>query len=288
MTKFQIVTDSCCDFTEVEYNAMRVASVPLSVMWDGQCHNHFSNESELKNFYQQMRNGLIATTSALNPYNWIEAMEPFLKEGKDLLVLAVSSGISTTYQSAMIAVSELKEAYPQRIINVVDSLSGSLGEGLLLWHACRMRDAGKTLSEVTKWLTDHCRRICHWVTVNDLSNLKRSGRLNSASAFVGTMLDIKPIIKVTEEGKLVSDAKVRGRKASIRMLAQKFAQNRSASEEDVVTIAHGDCTEDAETLAQILKNEYGVKHILTGYVGPILGAHTGPGVLGLFHIGKQR
>lgn len=285
---FQIVTDSCCDFTDAEYKAMKVACVPLSVMWDGQCHNHFSNESELKSFYQQMRNGLIATTSALNPDNWVKAMEPFLKEGKDLLVIAVSSGISTTYQSAMIAASELKETYPQRIINVIDSLSGSLGEGLLLWYACRMRDAGETLSNVTAWLRDHCRRICHWVTVNDLSNLKRSGRLSSSSAFVGTMLDIKPIIKVTEEGKLVSDAKVRGRRASIRMLVQKFAQYRSASEEDVVTIAHGDCPEDAETLAEILKNEYGVKHILTGYVGPILGAHTGSGVLGLFHIGTQR
>ena len=285
---FQIVTDSCCDFTDAEYNAMNVACVPLSVMWDGQCHNHFSSESELKMFYQQMRNGLIATTSALNPDNWAKAMEPFLKEGKDLLVIAVSSGISTTYQSAMIAASELKEAYPQRSIHVVDSLSGSLGEGLLLWHACRMRDAGESLADVSKWLIDRSRRICHWVTVDDLSNLKRSGRLSSAGAFVGTMLDIKPIIKVTEEGKLVSDAKVRGRKRSIRMLAEKFAPHRSVSEEDLVTIAHGDCPEDAERLAEILKNEYGVKHILTGYVGPILGAHTGPGVLGLFHIGEKR
>lgn len=285
---FQIVTDSCCDFTDAEYKAMNVACVPLSVMWDGQCHNHFSDESELKVFYQQMRNGLIATTSALNPDNWAKAMEPLLKEGKDLLVIAVSSGISTTYQSAMIAASDLKEAYPQRVINVVDSLSGSLGEGLLLWYACRMRDAGETLSNVTEWLRNHCRRICHWVTVNDLSNLKRSGRLSSAGAFVGTMLDIKPIIKVTDEGKLVSDAKVRGRKASIRMLAKKFAQYRSVLEEDVVTIAHGDCPEDAEALAEILKKEYGVKNILKGYVGPILGAHTGPGVLGLFHIGTQR
>lgn len=285
---FQIVTDSCCDFTDAEYKAMNVACVPLSVMWDGQCHNHFSNESELKAFYQQMRNGLIATTSALNPDNWARAMEPFLKEGKDLLVIAVSSGISTTYQSAMIAAADLREAYPQRVIQVVDSLSGSLGEGLLLWHACRMCDAGETLSNAAAWLRDHCRRICHWVTVNDLSNLKRSGRLSSAGAFVGTMLDIKPIIKVTEEGKLVSDTKVRGRRASIRMLAQKFAEYRSDSEEDLVTIAHGDCPEDAEALAAILKNEYGVKHILKGYVGPVLGAHTGPGVLGLFHIGTQR
>lgn len=285
---FQIVTDSCCDFTDEQYKAMDVVCVPLAVMWDGQCHSHFSSESALKQFYEQMRGGLVATTSALNPSNWEKAMEPFLQKGKDLLVIAVSSGISTTYQSAMIAASELRERYPERVIRVVDSLSGSLGEGLLLWHACRMRDAGECLEDAASRLTEHCQRICHWVTVNDLSNLKRSGRLSSAGAFVGTMLDIKPIIKVTGEGKLVSDAKVRGRKASLRMLAQKFAQHRSAEEEDLVTIAHGDCLEDAEALARILKEEYGVKEILTGYVGPILGAHTGPGVLGLFHLGTQR
>lgn len=285
---FQIITDSCCDFTEEQLRKLHVASVPLSVMWDGQCHAHFSSEAELKDFYDQMRGGLVATTSALNPDNWANIMESFLREGKDLLVIAVSSGISTTYQSAVIAASELGEAYPQRVIRVIDSLSGSLGEGLLVWHACRMRDAGESLQKTADWLEAHCRRVCHWVTVNDLSNLKRSGRLSSAGAFVGTMLDIKPIIKVTEEGKLVSDGKVRGRRASIRMLAQKFAQARSFDNEDLVTVAHGDCPEDADTLETILKEEYGVKNILKGYVGPILGAHTGPGVLGLFHIGTGR
>lgn len=285
---YQIITDSCCNFTDTQYKAMQVSCVPLSVMWDGESHSHFSSEAALKAFYGQLRQGLVATTSALNPANWISAMEPFLKEGKDLLVIAVSSGISTTYQSAMIAATELREAYPKRVISVVDSLSGSLGEGLLLWHACRMRDAGESLQAVTAWLKENCRRLCHWVTVNDLSNLKRSGRLSSAGAFVGTMLDIKPIIRVTEEGKLVSDAKVRGRKASIRMLAKKFAESRSPADEELVTIAHGDCPEDAAALESILKEEYGVKNILTGYVGPILGAHTGPGVMGLFHLGVCR
>ena len=286
--EFQIITDSCCDFTEEQYRQLDVCCVPLSVMWDGQFHDHFSSETALKDFYAQMRGGLIATTSALNPDNWARAMEPFLKEGRDLLVIAVSSGISTTYQSAIIAAAELREAYPRQTIQVVDSLSGSLGEGLLLWHACRMRDAGESLQNTAVWLAAHCRRVCHWVTVNDLSNLKRSGRLSSAGAFVGTMLDIKPVIKVTGDGKLVSDSKVRGRKASIRMLAQKFAQARSVSDEELVTIAHGDCIEDAQALERILREEYGVRHILKGYVGPILGAHTGPGVLGLFHIGTQR
>ena len=285
---YQIITDSCCDFTEDVYTAMNVVSVPLSVMWGGRIHGHFSNQEALQAFYRQMRSGLAASTSALNPDNWLQAMEPWLRCGRDLLVLAVSSGVSGTYQSAVIAARELMEQYPDRVIKVVDSLSGSLGEGLLLWHACRLRDAGQPLQQVAAWLENHCGRICHWVTVNDLSHLKRSGRLSSAAAMVGTMLDIKPIIQVSEEGKLVSAGKIRGRKASIRALAKRFAESRCPEEEDLVTIAHGDCPEDAKILETILREEYGVRQIHTGYVGPILGAHTGPGVLGLFHMGVKR
>jgi len=285
---YQIITDSCCDFTDQQYRDMNVIAVSLTCMWDGQCHSHFSNEEDLKDFYTQMRSGLVATTSALNPDNWARAMEPCLKEGKDLLVIAVSSGISTTYQSACIAADELRESYPERTIFVVDSLSGSLGEGLLLWHACRLRDEGISLEDCAAWLEERADRICHWVTVENLSHLKRSGRLSAASAVVGTVLDIKPIIRVTEEGKLVSAAKVRGRKASIRTLAKKFAESYSPEEDDLVTIAHGDCPEDANALAEMLRRDHGVTNIHIGYVGPILGAHTGPGVLGLFHLGTKR
>lgn len=285
---YQIITDSCCDFTEVQYKKLDVTCVPLTVMWDGVSHSHFSIEEALKDFYDRMRFGLIATTSALNPDNWLQAMEPWLQQGRDLLVLTVSSGISATYQSACIAAQDLAEAYPEREIRVVDSLSGSLGEGLLLWHACKLRDAGKRLEETTRWLRENAARVCHWVTVDDLSHLKRSGRLSGAGALLGTMLDIKPLIRVTEEGKLVSDAKVRGRKASLRMLAKKFAQSRDPKSEELVTVAQGDCPEDAEYLAELLRREYGVESIHIGYVGPILGAHTGPGVLGLFHLGVER
>lgn len=285
---YQIITDSCCDFTDREYSGLGVKVVPLSVMWDGVSRSHFSTEEALKEFYEGMRRGRIAATSALNPDSWQRAMEPCLRQGQDVLVLAVSSGISATYQSAVIAARELAEQYPERTIRVADSLGGSLGEGLLLWHACKLRDAGKSLDTVARWLEENGSRVCHWVTVNDLSHLHRSGRLSGAGALLGTMLDIKPIIRVTEEGKLVSDAKVRGRKASIRMLAKKFAESRDINSEDLVTIAHGDCLSDAEVLAEILRREYGVQNIHIGYVGPILGAHTGPGVLGLFHLGMGR
>lgn len=285
---FQIITDSCCDFTDEKYRAMNVVCVPLTVMWNGESRGHFSDEEALKNFYCQMRGGLIAGTSALNPDNWYQAMEPCLKAGQDLLVLTVSSGISATYQSAVIAAQDLKELYPEQKIRVVDSLGGSLGEGLLLWHACRLRDSGESLEASALWLEIHCARVCHWVTVNELSYLKRSGRLSGATALVGTMLDMKPIIRVTEEGKLVSAGKARGRKASIRALAKQFAESRDPEKEEMVTIAHGDCIEDALLLETILRQEYGVQNVHIGYVGPILGAHTGPGVLGLFHIGVKR
>ena len=285
---YQIITDSCCDFTADQYRQMDAVSVPLSVMWDGQAHSHFSDNEALRNFYEQMREGLVAATSALNPHNWARAMEPWLQAGRDLLVLAVSSGISGTYQSAVIAAEELQEQYPERRICVVDSLSGSLGEGLLLWHACRLRDLGESLEANARWLRETACRVCHWVTVQDLSHLSRSGRLSSAGAMLGNMLNIKPIIKVTEDGTLVSDGKIRGRTASIRELAKRFAKNRALGADDLVTIAHGDCPEDAALLERILREEHGVKNILTGYVGPILGAHTGPGVLGLFHLGTNR
>ena len=284
---YQIITDSCCDFTDREYAAMNVTAVPLSVMWEGASHSHFSDEEALKNFYEQMRRGLVATTSALNPDNWAGAMEPWLREGKDLLVLTVSSGISATYQSAVIAAEDLGERYPHRKIRVVDTLSGSLGEGLLVRHACNLRDAGESLEAVAAWVEAHRGCLCHWVTVDTLANLKRSGRLSSASAMVGTMLNIKPIIRVTEEGKLVAAGVARGRKASIRALAKRFAEARR-EDSDIVAIAHGDCAEEAQLLKSILREEYGVKNVLVGFVGPILGAHTGPGVLGLFHLGKQR
>ena len=285
---YQIITDSCCDFTSEQYRDMDVISVPLSVMWDGQAHGHFSDEHSLQAFYSRMRSGLTATTSALNPADWAAAMEPLLKRGLDLLVLTVSSGISATHQSARIAAEDLRELYPARKILVADSLGGSLGEGLLLWHACRLRDQGAALEDTARWLQENSRRVCHWVTVQDLTHLSRSGRLSNAGAFLGNMLNVKPIIKVTESGTLVSDGKIRGRAASIRALAKRFAQFRDPSSEALVTIAHGDCREDAAALERILRQEYGVRNIHIGYVGPILGAHTGPGVLGLFHLGTGR
>ncbi|MBQ7231558.1 MAG: DegV family protein, partial [Oscillospiraceae bacterium] len=199
--------------------------------------------------------------------------------------ICFSSGLSTTYQSAVIAADELREAYPDRKINVVDSLCAALGQGLLVWHACRKRDAGESLEDVAAWVEANKLNVCHWVTVDDLFHLKRGGRVSATTALVGSMLNIKPIIKVDDNGKLLNVAKARGRKAAMDTLAKKVGE---ASDKDTVFIAHGDCLADAEALAETIKAKHGVKNVHIGYVGAVIGAHTGPGVLVVFFMGQKR
>ena len=202
MPDFKIVTDSGCDFTAAEMEQMDVIRVPLSVLFKGKLQDDFATDAERKTLYNGVREGEMPTTSAVNPDGWANAMRPALDAGKDVLCLCFSSGLSTTYQSAVIAAEELKEEYPDRTINVVDSLCAALGQGLLVWHACAHRDAGESLAEVTAWVEENKLHICHWVTVEDLNHLKRGGRVSAATALVGTMLNIKPIINVSNEGKL--------------------------------------------------------------------------------------
>ena len=285
MPDFKIITDSGCDFTLAELEQMNVGRAPLSVLFKGVLHEDFATDAERKVLYDGVREGEMPTTSAVNPDGWATMMKPALEEGKDVLCLCFSSGLSTTYQSAVIAAEELKEEYPDRSIRVVDTLCAALGQGLLVWHACKHRDAGESLDEVTAWLEENKLKICHWVTVEDLNHLKRGGRVSAATALVGTMLNIKPIIHVSDEGKLVSVAKVRGRKAAIEYITKKVAD---ATDKDMVFVGHGDCPEDAEICAKILKEKYGVKNVHIGYVGAVIGAHTGPGVLVTFFLGEKR
>lgn len=288
MTTYQIISDSCCDFTDRQFQENNVLCAPLSVVYNGKAHDNFSDEKNVKAFYDILRTGVIATTSAVNPEGWAKVMEPVLKEGKDILILAFSSGLSTTYQSAVIAAQELGEKYPDRKINVVDTLAAALGQGLLLWYACRKRDEGLSLEELTAWVEENKLHLCHWVTVDDLSHLKRGGRISATTALVGTMLNIKPIIHVDDEGHLINVAKCRGRKAATEFIASKLGELGEGYDNSTVFVAHGDCPEDAAALAEILKKKYGVKAVITGYVGPVIGAHTGPGVLVVFFMGKNR
>ena len=283
---YQIITDSCCDFTEAQYNQWDVLSAPLTVTYHGESHENFSREEDVKAFYDQLRGGVMATTAAVNPDGWAKVMEPALKEGKDVLILAFSSGLSTTYQSAVIAAKELREVYPERTINVVDTLCAALGQGLLVWYAVQKRDAGMSIDELTAWVEANKLNVCHWVTVDDLSHLKRGGRISATTAIVGTMLNIKPIIHVDDDGHLINTAKVRGRRTAMEYLVQKLQE--ANTEQDTVFIAHGDCPEDAAALEALVREKTDVKNVITGYVGPVIGAHTGPGVLVVFFMGSKR
>ena len=283
---YKIITDSCCDFTQQQYDKLGVACAPLTVMYRGESHSNFSDPIAVKAFYDELRSGVTASTSAVNPDGWAELMEEALKAGQDVLALAFSSGLSTTYQSAVIAAKDLREVYPDRKILVVDTLCAALGQGLLVWYACKKRDEGMDIDSLCNWIEENKLNICHWVTVDDLSHLKRGGRISATTALVGTMLNIKPIIYVDNDGHLINTAKVRGRKAAIDFLAKQLEE--TVTDKEIAFIAHGDCPEDAATLEAMIREKHNVQEITTGYVGPVIGAHTGPGVLVVFFLGTHR
>ena len=285
--QYQIITDTCCDFPSQMYQELDLGVTSLSVSFRGQ--DVFAYEEPwLKAFFDGLRAGEKTTTSAANPEQWADIMEPILAQGKDVLALAFSSGLSTTYQSAVIAAEDLREKYPQRKILVVDTLAASLGQGLLVYYACKKRDEGLSLEELAAWCEEYKFKLCHWFTVDDLMYLKRGGRVSAATALVGTMLQIKPVLHVDDEGHLINVAKARGRKASIEALAKKLGETGIPGANDTVFICHGDCHEDAKLLEDLVKEKYGVKDVLTYYVGAVIGSHSGPGTLALFFLGDKR
>ena len=287
MSDFRIVTDSGSDLNQCMIDQLNISVVPLMVNFKGDTLPDTVDEG-VDAFYDGLRGGEIATTSAINPTGWETAIEPILAGGEDVLVIAFSSGLSTTYQSAVIAAGELQEKYPDRKIRVVDSLCASLGQGLLVWYACQKRDAGMSIDDLTAWLEENKFRLCHWFTVDDLMFLKRGGRVSAATALVGTMLQIKPVLHVDDEGHLINVSKVRGRKASIEALAKKLGELGLEGENSTVFISHGDCIEDAQLLQTMLQGKYGVKEVIIGYVGAVIGSHSGPGTLALFFLGTHR
>ena len=284
---YQIITDSCCDFPNEAYAKLDLIKIPLVVEFRGQV-NEDRNDDSLKEMYDGLRNGESAKTAAVNPQRWAEAIEPVLAGGEDALVLSFSSGLSTTFQSAMIAAQELMERYPDRKVRVVDTLSASMGQGLLVWYVCRQRQQGATLDEAYAWAEENKYHLCHWFTVDDLMYLKRGGRVSATTALVGTMLQIKPVLHMDDEGHLINMAKTRGRKASIDALAKKFGELGQGYDNSTVFISHGDCLEDAKYLEKVLKERYGVKEVRISYVGAVIGSHAGPGTVALFFLGSHR
>ena len=284
---YKIITDTCCDFPADMYDSLGLTVVPLSVQFRGEYYSNYTEEW-LKSLFDGLRAGESTSTSAVNPEGWANVIDPVLAQGHDALVMVFSSGLSATYQSAVIAADELREKYPERKINVVDTLCASLGQGLLVYYACQKRDEGLSLEALTAWCEEYKFKLCHWFTVDDLMYLKRGGRVNAATALLGTMLQIKPVLHVDDEGHLINVAKSRGRKASVEALAAKLGQTGIPGANDTVFICHGDCMEDAKYLESLVKEKYGVKNVFIYYVGAVIGSHSGPGTLALFYLGEHR
>lgn len=287
MPNYKIITDSACDLPKSMLAQLDVVTTPLRVLFQGENRDDSVDEG-IKEIYEGLRAGEAATTSAVNPDGWICVMEPVLAAGQDALVLGFSSGLSTTYQSAVIAAQEMRVKYPQRKIHVVDTLSAALGQGLLVWHTCKKRNEGLSLDELTAWVEENKLHLCHWFTVNDLMYLKRGGRVSATTAVLGTMLQIKPVLHVDNEGKLINMAKARGRKASIEMLAKKLGELGGSYDNSTVFICHGDCLDEAEYLKKCVLDMYGPREVFIGNLGAVIGSHAGPGTLALFFMGNKR
>lgn len=290
MKDFVIMTDSCCDMTAQLAGELELSVLPLSLLMGDETYRNWLDGREIgfHEFYERIRSGASATTSAVSVGDFEEAMRPLLQEGKDILYLAFSSGLSTTYQSAVIAADSLQEEFPDARILVVDTLAASLGQGLLVYLCVQQKRAGKSLEEVRDYAEATKGKVCHWFTVDDLNHLKRGGRINAATALFGTMLAIKPVLHVDDEGHLIAVSKTRGRKASLLALVDKMAETADDPVHQTVFISHGDCEEDARFVSDEIRRRFGTEDIRINYIGPVIGNHSGPGTVALFFLGQPR
>ena len=287
MNNYLIITDSSCDLTADFAEQLGVKVIKLEFIVEGE-EARDNDSIDEKQFYEMLRSGKMVTTSAVAMDRFISEVEPALTEGRDVLYLGFSSGLSSTYSAGFVGAQELSEKYPDRKIYTVDTLAASMGQGLLVWYAANMQKSGKSIEEVRDFVENNKLNLAHWFTVDDLFFLKRGGRVSAATALVGTMLSIKPVMHVDDEGHLIKVTTARGRKAAINSLFEKAKQTAIDAAGQTMFISHGDCIEDAEYLAAKLKDELGVKEVIISYVGPVIGAHSGPGTLALFFIGTNR
>lgn len=288
---YRIVTDTSCNLPEDLIEAFDLEIMPLTFMIDGQQYHSYNKEkpTDLKMFYDMMRDGKVITTSLPNLADSKAAFESLLSQGEDVLYLGFSSGLSGTYEAMETLSAELKEHYPERTFVCIDTLAASLGQGLLIYYAARMKEQGASLEEVATWVRDNRLHLCHWFTVDDLMYLYRGGRVSRTSAFAANLLSIKPVLHVDNEGHLIPMEKSRGRKKSIQALVDHMAQTANAPvSEQVVAISHGDCAADVDYLKKLITERFGVQNYIVNYVDPVIGAHSGPGTLALFFLGSER
>ena len=283
---YVLITDSACDILPEKLAEWKVEMIPLAYLFTDTAKEQLDHEEPIREFYKSMRDGRIAKTSSVNEDRFTNAFTPILEAGKDVLYLAFSSGLSVTCENGKKVAAVLQEKYPERKIIVIDSLAASAGQGLFVYLAVQNRDSGMSLEDNARALEAYVMHVCHWFTVDDLVYLKRGGRISRTTALLGTALNVKPVLHVDNEGHLIKMSQVRGRKKSIRRMAE--ALKETILPESPIFISHGDCIEDAEMLKEILEKEYGKKVDLITWIGSVIGAHSGPGTLALFFRGRER
>ena len=290
MSEYVLMTDSCCDLPAELAEELELEVLPLRLELKGQVYRNYLDGREIgfQDFYNQVRSGELPVTSAVNVGEFEEAMRPILEAGKDILCLCFSSALSTTFQSAAIAAKELAEEFPERKIYALDTRCASMGQGLMVWLCAQEKKRGLSIEKLADYVEKTKSRLCHWFTVDDLNHLKRGGRVSAAAAMFGTMLSVKPVLHIDDEGRLIPMEKCRGRKASLLALVDHMEKTAINPADQTVFLSHGDCLEDAQFVAEEIRRRFGTKDIRVSYVGPVIGSHTGAGVVALFFLGSER
>jgi len=290
MSDYVIFSDSSMDIAPEVYAKWGVQCIALNYRFQNEEAEYADGDGQLTtvDFYNRMRAGGVAKTAAVNTERFAEAFEPVLAAGQDLLYLGFSSGLSNTYNAGRIAVEQLREKYPDRKILAVDTLAASAGQGLLVYLTVLKKREGAAIEEAAKWAEKNRLHLCHWFTVDDLVYLKRGGRVSATAAFVGNILGIKPVLHVDNEGHLINMQKARGRRNALATMAEKYKQTALCPSSGHVFISHGDCRDDAVLLADMLREQCGAEVELITMIGPVIGAHSGPGTLALFFLGTER
>ena len=289
MANYVLFTDSTTDLTPALVEELDVRVIPMTFNLDGTDYKNYPDNRELAShdFYEALRSGSMSTTSQINQAAFADAFTPILEEGKDILYLGFSSGLSGTFHSAILAAEDLAEQFPERTIRVADTLMASMGEGLSVYYAAKRKAEGASLEELADWFEQNKMQISAWFTVNDLMFLKRGGRLSGAAAVAGTLLGIKPVLHVDDEGHLIPMEKVRGRKSSLDALVKHIKSSSIPLSDQVIFVSHGDCPEDAEYVANAIR-ALGAARVEVGFIGPVIGAHSGPGTVAVFFLDSKR
>lgn len=290
MTDYKIITDSNCDFTPALIDELDVQVIPMEFVIGEKVYRNYPDERDMsaKEFYSRIRSGELSTTNQINTATFIDVFTPVLNAGRDIFYMAFSSGLSGTYNSACMAAEELRSRFPERTVIVVDTLAASMGEGLLVYYAVQQKRAGLSMQELEQWVIDNRNHLAHWFTVDDLNHLKRGGRVSGTAAFFGTMLGIKPVLHVDNEGHLIPVEKVRGRRQSLDALLNQMEKSIQDPEKQTIFIVHCDAPDDAKYLYKQAKSRVKPKEIIVNDLGPILGAHTGPGGIAIFYLSGNR